>query len=334
MGKLVTEGGRVGYELIDNKFPTVGLMTSGCWRIFGDNWPSYVFLQMALSLAAACLLARAVKQNVNRHAGLASGFTGLSQLRFRGVRGISTRNPAGFFLHHLGIGGDLCPLHRDDARDSGLVGLSAGTAAISKAIGLGVLAVRGRGDVAASASIPLIAHSRLRGRRGRGDSALVAFAYLAAADLLGEMPAIWRQILALRLAIAVGSVGYQQADCRDCYRRVSNADPRRGLSSAGSSDRGSDESIDHHLCGALDHYRSSGRRRPAADVCVSLPRPRRAGCSALWIDPAQIHSVHAGGGPCASDDALDMRGRVWRHGMRIIRSNIWPPANTWLPRRR
>ncbi len=58
MGKLVTEGGRVGYELIDNKFPTVGLMTSGCWKIFGDNWPSYVFLQMALSLAAACLLLR------------------------------------------------------------------------------------------------------------------------------------------------------------------------------------------------------------------------------------------------------------------------------------
>ena len=33
MGKLVSHGGRIGIELIDNKFPTVGLMTSLPWKL-------------------------------------------------------------------------------------------------------------------------------------------------------------------------------------------------------------------------------------------------------------------------------------------------------------
>src|SRR5439155_792240 len=49
MGKVVSEGGRWGQDIVDNKFPTVGLMASVCWRIFGAYWPAYVMLGLGMS---------------------------------------------------------------------------------------------------------------------------------------------------------------------------------------------------------------------------------------------------------------------------------------------
>ncbi|HEY1923416.1 MAG TPA: glycosyltransferase family 39 protein [Tepidisphaeraceae bacterium] len=196
MGKLVTEGGRVGYELIDNKFPTVGLMTSGCWRAFGDNWPSYVLLQMVISLAAAFLLARAVKQNINRHAGLASGLFALVYLNFNfAVFGGFQLETLQAFFCVIAASATLYALCRDDPRDSFLVGLAAGTAAMLKPSGLGVLA---------AFALAMIWQYRGEFRRvfvhgfaaaaGLLIPALVALTYLLAADLLREIPTIWRQI--------------------------------------------------------------------------------------------------------------------------------------------
>ena len=49
MGRVVSEGGRWGQDIVDNKFPTVGLMASFCWRLFGAYWPAYVLLGAGMS---------------------------------------------------------------------------------------------------------------------------------------------------------------------------------------------------------------------------------------------------------------------------------------------
>ncbi len=136
------------------------------------------------------------KQNVNRHAGLASGLFALVYLNFNfAVFGGFQLETLQAFFCIISASAAIYALCRDDARDSFLVGLSAGTAAMLKPSGLGVLA--------AFAFAAMWQH-RHQFRRllihgfaaaaGVAIPALVAFAYLAAADLLGEMPAIWRQI--------------------------------------------------------------------------------------------------------------------------------------------
>src|SRR3954468_5740640 len=64
MGRLISEGGRFGHDLVDNKFPTVGLITSAAWRIFGANWTAYVLLGAALSLTGSVLLARIAARHI------------------------------------------------------------------------------------------------------------------------------------------------------------------------------------------------------------------------------------------------------------------------------
>ncbi|HEX4054314.1 MAG TPA: glycosyltransferase family 39 protein [Tepidisphaeraceae bacterium] len=196
MGKLVSQGGRVGYELVDNKFPTVGLLTSGCWRIFGDDWPGYVLLQMALALAAALLLARSARQNIGRHAGIAAGLFALVYLNFNFAvfGGFQLETMQAFFCI-VSASAALYSLCRDDARDSMLVGLAAGTAAMLKPSGLGVLA--------AFAAATLFQRRRelrrltihaVAAAAGLAIPLAATLAYLISADLLREMPAIWRQI--------------------------------------------------------------------------------------------------------------------------------------------
>ena len=57
MGRLVSDGGGVGREMIDNKFPTVGLLMSGPWQWFGAYWPAWVMMQTAIGIAGPFLLA-------------------------------------------------------------------------------------------------------------------------------------------------------------------------------------------------------------------------------------------------------------------------------------
>ncbi len=70
MGKMVSEGGRLCHDLIDNKFPTVGLMTSILWRAFGSSWPAYIALQTAMSFTGAWLLGKMAARHAGRmHSG-------------------------------------------------------------------------------------------------------------------------------------------------------------------------------------------------------------------------------------------------------------------------
>src|SRR5215831_3184848 len=55
-GKLFCDGGWFGHDIIDNKFPTVGMMTSVYWRTIGLWWPGYVIAQTILIAGGAVLL--------------------------------------------------------------------------------------------------------------------------------------------------------------------------------------------------------------------------------------------------------------------------------------
>ena len=197
MGKLVSQGGRVGYELVDNKFPTVGLLTSGCWRIFGDDWPGYVLLQMALVLAAVLLLARSARQNIGRHAGIAAGLFAPFYSISRSSADFNWRRCRRSFCIVASASAALYSLCRDDVRDSMLVGLAAGTAAMLKPSGLGVLA--------AFAAATLFQRRRelrrltihaVAAAAGLAIPLAATLAYLISADLLREMPAICARSLA------------------------------------------------------------------------------------------------------------------------------------------
>jgi Dolichyl-phosphate-mannose-protein mannosyltransferase len=192
MGKLVSEGGRIGYELVDNKFPTVGLVTSGLWRIFGDDWPAYVLAQMTLSLLGAFLLARAVSRNIGRDAGIATGLFALVYLNFNfAVFGGFQLETIQTFFCIVAASSAIYSLCRDDARDSMLAGLAAGTAAMLKPSGLGVLAALALAMVVRRRRV--LVHA-VAAAAGLAIPLLVTLVYLAGADLLRELPVIWRQI--------------------------------------------------------------------------------------------------------------------------------------------
>src|SRR4051812_36392933 len=58
MGKLVSQGGRMGVDLIDNKLPSVGLLMSVPYRLLGATWWAYTTLGILMSLMASVLLTR------------------------------------------------------------------------------------------------------------------------------------------------------------------------------------------------------------------------------------------------------------------------------------
>src|SRR5438477_11472204 len=82
MGKVVSEGGRWGDDIVDNKFPTVGLMASFCWRIFGSYWPAYVMLGAGMSAGATWVLARAARRNFDADAADATLLFAIVYLNF------------------------------------------------------------------------------------------------------------------------------------------------------------------------------------------------------------------------------------------------------------
>src|SRR5688500_12689252 len=68
LGKLFCDGGWYCHDVIDNKFPTVGMMTSAAWRMFGTFWPGYVVLQLAMAVGGAMLLARSAARHFGEQA--------------------------------------------------------------------------------------------------------------------------------------------------------------------------------------------------------------------------------------------------------------------------
>ena len=107
LGKLTSEGGRFCHDLTDNKFPSVGLMTSLCWRGFGAHWLGYVLLQTGLSLGgggAVGLLRLAGDWGICRqtHGALCGR---LSELSWGGLLRVSTRDDPDILRHSGGRSG-------------------------------------------------------------------------------------------------------------------------------------------------------------------------------------------------------------------------------------
>jgi hypothetical protein len=196
MGKLVTAGGRVGVELVDNKFPTVGLLTSGAWRLFGSCWSAYVILQTLMAVIAAALLARSVRRCFGAHAAIPTALFALIYFNFSlAVGGGFQLETLQAFFATIAAAATLPALFEDDGRDSFLVGLSAGTAMMLKPSSIAVLA---------AFALAAMVHWRLRPGRlvthaalalaGLAIPAAVSFVYFTQADLIKELPAIWRQV--------------------------------------------------------------------------------------------------------------------------------------------
>jgi hypothetical protein len=196
MGKLVAHGGRIGSELIDNKFPTVGLITSAAWRAFGTDWTGYVFCQMALSLLAVYLLARSARRNIGPHAELPVGLFALIYLNFNfAVRGGFQLETLQSFFGILSAVAAIEAIVRDDTRDSFLAALAAGVAAMVKPSGLAPLAAfviaiawQKRRDV-----LRLFAHA-LAAAIGLAIPVTASLLYFQAGDLFPVLPTIWKQV--------------------------------------------------------------------------------------------------------------------------------------------
>src|SRR5256885_4407487 len=81
-GKLISEGGRYVHDFVDNKFPTVGLITSFFWRIFGSWWPGYVISGAIMSAVACLFIARAARRNFGPQAALPACLMAIVYLNF------------------------------------------------------------------------------------------------------------------------------------------------------------------------------------------------------------------------------------------------------------
>lgn len=196
MGKLVTAGGRVGVELVDNKFPTVGLLTSGAWRLFGPCWSAYVILQTLMAVGAAVLLARSVSRCFGAQAAIPTALFALIYFNFSlAVGGGFQLETLQAFFATIAAAAALPALCEDDGRDSFLIGLSAGTAMMLKPSSIAVLAAFGLAVLLHWLGRPrrLVKHA-LFALAGLAIPAAVSFVYFAEADLTKELPAIWRQV--------------------------------------------------------------------------------------------------------------------------------------------
>jgi hypothetical protein len=196
LGKLVCDGGRYCHDVIDNKFPSVGLLTSICWRMFGTNWAAYVLLQTGLSLASALMLARTAARHFGRHAGLPTALFAVVYLNLNvAVFGGFQLETIQIFFAVLAASSALEALGCGDHRDAFLCGLAAGCAMMIKPTGGAVL------GAFALASIVAWRRDRIRivtqGLAVLGGlllPATVVFIYLVATDITADMPALVRQI--------------------------------------------------------------------------------------------------------------------------------------------
>lgn len=195
MGKVVSEGGRVGVEMIDNKFPTVGLMTSGAWRLFGANWPAYVLLQTGMVALAITILARSARRNLGPRTVLPFVLFALVYLNFRfAVDGGFQLESIQIFFEMIAAASVLSSLMADDARDSFVVGLCAGMAAMLKPSGLAVLFAFAVAMTLRRRRIDRLMVHSLSALLGLLIPVVATIIYFADTDLLTRFPEIWRQI--------------------------------------------------------------------------------------------------------------------------------------------
>jgi hypothetical protein len=196
MGRLISEGGRFCHDLCDNKFPTVGLITSVPWRMFGPVWSQYVLLETAISFTMAWLLARSAGRHFGPHAAVPTLLYALVHLNMTFVvfGGFQLETLQAFF-ETLAACAALELFDSDDSRDAFTLGLAAGVAAMLKPTGISVIA----------ATIPILLALRRRTPTKLAKDLLslaagfalptaVTLIYLIRADNLRDMPGLWHQI--------------------------------------------------------------------------------------------------------------------------------------------
>ena len=127
MGRMVSTGGRMCFDLIDNKFPTVGLMTSIFYRAFGKCWPMYVITQFLMSMAACWTLGRTAERIAGRRAALPTMLFAIVFLNFTTVvfGGFQLETIQVFFTV-LSAAAGMEMLLGDNLADAFTAGLAAG----------------------------------------------------------------------------------------------------------------------------------------------------------------------------------------------------------------
>jgi uncharacterized membrane protein YjjP (DUF1212 family) len=183
MGRVISEGGRFCHDLCDNKFPTVGLMTSAAWRLFGPVWCQYVLLETALSLTMAWLLARSVARHFGPHAAVPTLLYAIVYLNMTFVvfGGFQLETLQAFFAV-LAAGAALELFDGGDWRDAFVVGLAGGCATA-----MILFAVRAKQPLKLSTHLLALT-------AGLALPAAVTLIYLVRADNLRDMPGLWHQI--------------------------------------------------------------------------------------------------------------------------------------------
>jgi hypothetical protein len=212
MGRLVAEGGVFWQDLVDNKLPTVGFLTSIAWRAIGPWWAGYVLLQTGLAILACLALGHAANRLAGPQAKWPAMLFGLVYLNLNTVvfGGFQLETIQVFFASLAAMAAaellatpapsaSSPPLTAPSATglfaDAFALGLCAGCAALAKPTGLSILAAAG---LAAA-----MRHARLPGRLlviaagaslGVGMVAAIVGIYLHGSGTLAHLPAIFDQI--------------------------------------------------------------------------------------------------------------------------------------------
>jgi hypothetical protein len=237
LGKMTSEGGRMCHDLVDNKFPGVGLMTSAAWRAFGANWQAYVILQFALMLGAVAMLARTAWRHLGKDAAIATALFALVYFNFNlAVFGGFQLESLQIFFVTLAACSAVEVLCCDRTIDTFVVGLCAGTAILLKPTGIGV--------AAALAVVLLLRHrSNLPRLMAHAVAMLAGIAiplgvlltYLIAVDILQDMPSLYQQIARyaagtvwqteewLKLPIVLAMIGFPFIVRGSIFRKVAPA---------------------------------------------------------------------------------------------------------------
>ncbi len=132
-GKVVADGGRMGVDLVDNKLPSVGLIMSVPYRIFGANWNGYTLLGLAMTIVASLVLYRSAKRTLGSEAAIAVGVASALWLNLPPmVFGQFQLETIQVFFISFAACATLEVLRSKDWRDALTIGLATGIAMWAK----------------------------------------------------------------------------------------------------------------------------------------------------------------------------------------------------------
>lgn len=195
LGKSVTDGDRFCHDITDNKFPSVGLLTSVFWRLFGTYWPGYVLAQTVLALLGAVLLSRSAARTLGEHARRPTLLAALVYLNFTvAVFGGFQLETIQIFFAIIAACSALETLRSGSTRDALLIGLATGCAALLKPTGLAPLGAFALVILLSQRPIPrriwLLGASIL----GLAAPFGVLLLYLRQIDIVDQLPSLYREI--------------------------------------------------------------------------------------------------------------------------------------------